>query len=69
MATPIYASLTSIALTLHFTQPAIFVRMSSFCEKSDKKHDHISTDSRLVDTGAELGASLHAHDPVESLEN
>jgi hypothetical protein len=42
--------------------------MSSFSEKSDEKHVHISVDSQQVDTGAQLVAGFHSPlDPDESL--
>ena len=42
--------------------------MGSFDEKSDEKHDQVFIDTRQVDTGAQLDASLHTPlDPNESL--
>ena len=42
--------------------------MDSFGEKSDEKRGPVSVDSKEVDTGAQLDASLHAPlDPAEAL--
>jgi hypothetical protein len=42
--------------------------MGSFSETSDDKRDHVSIDSKQLDTGAHLDAGLHAElDPGESL--
>jgi hypothetical protein len=42
--------------------------MDSFSETSDEKRGHVSVDSKQLDTGAHLDASLHAElDPGESL--
>ncbi|KAF8480336.1 major facilitator superfamily domain-containing protein [Russula ochroleuca] len=46
----------------------IVVEMDSFSETSDEKRGHVSVDSKQLDTGAHLDASLHAElDPGESL--
>jgi hypothetical protein len=42
--------------------------MGSFSEASDEKRGHVSIDSKQLDTGAHLDASLHTQlDPGESL--
>ena len=41
--------------------------MGSFGEKSDEKHDQVFIDTRQVDTGAQLDASLHT--PLDSNES
>jgi hypothetical protein len=42
--------------------------MRFFNETSDEKHGHVSIDSKQLDTGAQLDASLHTQllDPSES---
>jgi len=47
---------------------AIVLEMSFFSETGDEKHGHVSFDSRQVDTGAQLDASIDTPlDPGESL--
>jgi hypothetical protein len=42
--------------------------MGFFSETSDEKRGHVSVDSKQLDTGAHLDASLHTQlDPAESL--
>ena len=46
----------------------VIVKMGSFSETSDDKRDHVSIDSKQLDTGAHLDAGLHAElDPGEYL--
>jgi hypothetical protein len=55
----------ALVLTPH---SIIFVGMGSFDEKGDEKLSPVSIDSKEVDTGAQLDASLHAPlDPAEAL--
>ena len=63
---PLQPPHTAPSPTSHWT---IFVKMGSFNEKSDEKHDQIFLDIRQADTGAQLDASLHAQlDPNEALQ-
>jgi hypothetical protein len=46
----------------------IVIEMGSFSETSDEKLGHVPIDSKQLDTGAQLDASLHTQlDPGESL--